>query len=243
MLFFFKRKKLVLDAFTPHEIIANQYPISPSNKHTPDWWRALPADLPPDRMWPSIPTSSMKRCQGFIDNFSNSFTLPLWTDIAIELTGRPSGIEARYACADQLTQLEIHDPSQYRGFVDLLQYQHYKILAPWYIRSNKDTLWNFQQSTWNHGPWLGTMNILPGQVDFVYQNVVHINTLWKLGAQGRTSTMIPAGTPMIQLSARTEEEVDLRTHAVTIAEYNKMMYVPKFQGLYKENKAKRCPFH
>ena len=243
MLFFFKPKPIIVDAFTPSEIIANQYAITASNKHTPDWWKALPADLAPDPKWPRIFPSTMKRCQGLIDFYANSYTLPLWTDLNIELDYSRGNREARYACADQTTHLEIHNNEQYKGFVDPRKFQHYKILAPWYLNSTSEVMWSYAPATWNHGSFLNELTVLPGQINFKYQNVLHINTLTSIGPNLKTSIMIEAGTPMVTLTPLTERPVEIRTHAITADEYNKKLHVSKFQGLYKENKLRRCPFH
>lgn len=242
MIFFFKKTKIVVDAFTLNDVIAKQYPIEPAIKNTPNWWKALPSELPRDPQWPLISMLNMKRCVGFVEEFKRSYVLPLWTDITVEMQRGSRGLESRYMCADGLSTMEIHDQSQYKGYVDANQYQHYKLRSPWLLFSKSDIFWNFHQASWHHGDWLGTMNILPGQVDFKFQHVVHINMLLRNSDTGRTSMMLPAGLPMVMLSPRTEKEVDLRVHSVTMPEFNRMLYMPKFSGLYKENKDK-CPFH
>jgi hypothetical protein len=243
MIFFFKPKTIVVDAFTPHEMVAENYPLTPSQKLMPKWWKELPTDCPPERHWPKILIGTMKRCQGFIDQHVNSWTMPLWTDVTVEMMGSPNGIEARYATADKITSLVVHENIQWRGFADPRQYHHYKIMAPWWIKSKSDILWDFVPATWSHGEWLNTLTVLPGQIDFKYQHVVHVNTFWKLGPNNRTSELLTAGTPLVQLSPRTENKVEIKTHCVDLTEFNKMMHLPKFSGLYKENKQRKCPFH
>lgn len=242
MIFFFKKSKIVVDAFTLNDVILNHYPIAPAIKNVPEWWKAVPAELPRDPMWPLVGKNSMKKCVGFVEEYKRSYILPLWTDVTVEMQRSQRGLESRYMCADGLSTMETHDNSQFRGYVNPDLYQHYKLRVPWIIYSKSDIFWNYNQASWHHGDWLGTLNILPGQIDFKYNHIAHINMLLKISDTGRTSMMLPAGLPMVMLSPRTEKEVDMRLHSVTMQEFNRMLYMPKFTGLYKENKS-RCPFH
>jgi hypothetical protein len=249
MIFFFKPKPVVIDAFTPSEHIARDYAISPSNRHTPDWWRSLAADMPTMPQWPKIKISTMKRCQGFIDMYANSYTLPLWTDVNIELDYTGPEPHQSFTCADTITKLESHDPRQWTGFLDPKKFQHYKIMAPWYIRSKDNITWSWTQATWSHGNLLNDMTLLPAQVNFKYTSAIHVNAMMHVGPTKRKSILLEAGLPLINLTPTTDREIDLRIHAITQEEYNKFMYLGKFNGWHKEVQkyrdapVKTCPFH
>ena len=249
MIFFFKTKPIVIDAFTPSERIAKDYPISLSNKHTPDWWRSLAPDMPTMPQWPKIKISTMKRCQGFIDMYANSYTLPLWTDINVELdyTGREP--KDGYTCADTITKLVGHDSKQWEGFLDPNKFHHYKIMAPWYMRGKDNVSWSYTQSTWSHGHLLNDVTILPAQLNFKYASAINVNAMFHIGPTRRNSIFLEAGLPLVNLVPISDRKVDLRIHPVTQDEFNKYMYLGKFNGWnkevqkYRDTPSKKCPFH
>jgi hypothetical protein len=173
--------------------------------------------------------------------------LHLWTDVSVEIHRDKGGqIRSDYATADRVSALQPHDPQQWQGYIDSQQYQHYKILAPWHIEASEPV--KFVMSP--HPDMLahmGAVTVPPGDIDFVYQRAIHVNTFWHTDAQGDASHLLTAGTGLVSLTPIEPRHIIVRTHCVTLDEFNRKNYTPKFLGLYRERYArdqerKGCPF-
>jgi hypothetical protein len=176
-----------------------------------------------------------------------SLSIPLWTDFDIELGRDQQGfIRSRYSPADRVSSLQIHDPQQWQGYVDTQQHQHYKILSPWHIEASRPV--RFHLTPHEHMLRIADLvTVPPGQIDFVYQRAIHINTFWHAGPDGNLSHLLEAGTGLARLTPVEPVQVVVRVHSVTLAEFDMRNYTPKFMGLYRERvtrdqDSKGCPF-
>lgn len=171
--------------------------------------------------------------------------LSLWTDIDVEIHRDHQGqVHADYASADKISDLQIHHSRQWQGFVSAQEYQHYKILAPWFCRANRPVKFQMVPSLeiLNLSP---VVTVLPGHLDFVYQSAMHVNTLWHVGTEG-VSQLLQAGLPLVRLVPLTPVRLRVHCHSVTMEEYHRLTYTPKFGGLYRERVVRQkqhgCPF-
>jgi hypothetical protein len=149
-------------------------------------------------------------------------------------------IRSDYATADRVSALHPHDPLQWQGYIDSQQYQHYKILAPWHIEASEPVKFIMAP----HEDMIahtGAITVPPGDIDFVYQRAIHVNTFWHTDLRGSASHLLTAGTGLISLTPLVPRQVHVRIHAVTLDEFNRKNYTPKFQGLYRERE-RTCPF-
>lgn len=178
---------------------------------------------------------------------SGQLNLPLWTDITVEIYRDAQGlIRSDYATADRVSALHPHDPLQWEGYISSQHYQHYKILAPWHIEASEPV--KFVMSP--HHDMLahaGHITVPPGDIDFVYQRAIHVNTFWHTDQRGCASQLLTAGTGLVQLTPLLPRDVRVRIHAVTLEEFNRKNYTPKFLGLYRERQERDqerrgCPF-
>ena len=243
-MFWFKRKPIVVDAFTYKERIATDYAIAKSTQYLPEWWRQLPASRPhPD--WSEVATATMKTCQGFIDLYRNSFTLPLWSDLCIELDNSQGGRDWRYIFADRNSLITEHNRGQFDGTKNFPDQQHFKIESPWILKEKTGVQFLMTEQTWNQEEFFNAFKVLPGVLDFRYQHSVNINTFFRYTG-AKESILLPAGHALAFIIPLTEHDVEFRCHVVTQQEYNTMCHVPVFKGLHKHTKEVRtqgrCPF-
>lgn len=248
-MFWFKRRKIVVDAFTCDQLAIQQYPITRAAKHIPDWWRNLPSTWPtPD--FEFVPEATAKYCQGFIDLYSRGFILPLWSDVAIELSWKNEQRNWKYRFADHKTNFSMHDYRSIQGMVSPDLYQHFKFPAPWVLESKKDTKFLMTQPVWSNGDNINKFTVLPGVIDFKYQFSLNVNALFEYIPDTTRQIMLEAGSPLAHIIPLTEDSVEIRCHEITTEEFNRRTLVlSKFKGNYKErkiqlnkNEPSKCPF-
>ena len=187
-MFWFKKKKIVLDCFTDDHFAYEYTRISKATKHFPEWWESLSnmvvnnslsnmVDNNPynpasnKKFLQKIPT--MKHCRGILDLYKNSFVVPFWGNLRIEY----DFINDTYKwAADYKINIEVavsnHIKAQYGSF-GKGGISHLKIAPPWILKTNKSVNFLLHDPIWNRENF-SSYTVLPGVMDFKY--VRHINT-------------------------------------------------------------------
>ena len=84
-MFFFRKPKLILDAFTS-ELYQHAFEYAPVDyaiKFYPDWWKKLPKLTKPilsDNTGDATHNTNMKYCDGLTNEYRNSVIIPMWCD-------------------------------------------------------------------------------------------------------------------------------------------------------------------
>jgi hypothetical protein len=243
MNFWFKKKKIVVDVFNYHEGVANLFPLERASKHKPDWLKDVSVKVSRPNNDPDA--GSIRSCPGFLDYYSTSFMLPLWSDLQInsDTTGY------KYSFAQEGNVLDPHSHELMGN--QFMDFHHGKIISPWLLRENTGINWMFSAPTWNDPDLLGIVNVLPGVVNFKYQHSTNINMLFP---KKKYKLNLFAGQDMMMLTPLTENEVVLKTHVVSTEEWGKIhqksIYQFTFNGIYRKAKSIRqkresdskCPF-
>lgn len=235
MMFFFKKKKIVLDCFTDSKFILDNFPITKSENYYPSWWKNLPKEYKEgDNFWP---TSTMKRCRGIIDFYANTYTIPLWSDLMISIENK--NIKSfRWQFADNTCGANVHATDQ-RGEWLKDTHGHLKLHSPWQIKCKEDIKFSWISDVYNlNNDW--PISILPGTVDFKYNSSTNVNLLLEYPEIYKKEFLIPAGHPIVMLRACSERQVVLKFHYVKTSEIETMKTVPVFTNFYKFKK--QCPF-
>ena len=248
IMFWFKKKKIVVDCFVDNQFFVDNVPITPSIKVTPDWWKSIPSKMNiEEESGVAIEVATIKRCIGFVDLFKKSFTLPLWSDLRID--NMQEGLRWHFVDGD--SRITSHNPGQWgHNFPDL---RHIKIMCPWIVKEKTGCNFLYMQSTWSMLETESRGLIMPpGVVDFKHQHVLHVNTF--LPAETK-SYLFKVGTPLVYLIPLTENEVEFRSHCINVNEYETMrksIRFPTFTNGYtfakknsdkKESEKGKCPFH
>lgn len=248
-MFFFKKSKIYVDCFTTSEFRINVCPITRSTKQFPEWWKKIPGTIPfQESNGISIDRSTMKRCNGFLDLYKNSFTLPMWTDFKIEIGQEEDKSFLRWYISDD-TEVTSHDSKQWAN--NFSQFKQIKILSPWRLKEKTGCKFAFISPSWSLLENLKDFHIMPGVVDYKYQHSTHVNMFvpYKIGEY-----IINVGTPLAHIIPLTEKHVEFNCHVVDDIEYKKIMTetnYPTFNGGYsllkktveKNESNKKCPFH
>jgi hypothetical protein len=246
MIFFNKRKKVVVDCFTYHAGIHNYYPIDRSIKFTEDWWKNLSSTYESqNQVGMTEKRGTLKRCMGVIELYKNAWTLPLWHDVDFEVD--EAGYY-RYNCATTNSSTMIsHDHKQYGANFE--KYIHVKMTSPWLFKEKRGINFYWTDPFWTRTKFLDKWQVIPGTLNWKYQTTTNINIFLPRVTQ---RIEIPAGTPMVSIIPMTEHDVEFKCHEVSEQEYlriqNQTSYVSKFVNSYANNKKlaqkkeSKCPF-
>lgn len=238
MIFFFKKKKLVVDAFVSelNSHIFNYSPIDYSNKFFPDWMRTMPkGDFDFNTM--SV-NQSIKTCRGIVDSYKHGIIIPMWSDLAIKVQDN----NCSCSFSDRSSGIEF-TPEYIRGSF-YPQHFNIKIVSVWLLRSEKGIYFNFAPAFWN-SPKPPSFTLTPGTVEFYHQHNTSMQLLIPFDSGNQ---VIPFGKPMVQITPFSEREVDLRRHMITENEWtsmNNLHRVVTFRNKYatiKNVNNGKCPF-
>ena len=253
---FRKRRVIPVQAHTYNVAAHELFFPRRASQLMPQWWSDLPQyrDLHPTREG-----HNLRGCHGLLELHRHSFVLPSWADIYIERTQQSrldygsnnpqQPIEITIELADRST-IETHPAEQYGAFIQADQWQHVKILSPWYFEHQEPLRWAWTQPTWALNQFMGDIIILPGIMDFNQQHHTHVNLLIR---RAPGSLLIPAGTPLIQLTPMTDRVVQfnpiyksprmdlLATRSRPFAFQH--VHSRRLSFLRKLQQEKKCPFH
>jgi hypothetical protein len=244
-MFFNKRKKIVVDAFTYKAAVHDFFPIERATKFFPKWWTDLPKDYESIQYNIPVRYSTMKHCTGFIDLYKNSFILPMWSDLSIK-TYEDGTYNYVYSEGDPRPVVS-HPKVEYGNAFD--SYIHLKIESPWAIREKTGIQFYYGSPSWNQLDLLSKVHIVPGLLDFKYQDSTHVNML-----VNRENSIIEFkhGQPMAQIVPLSEHDFEIKTHLLSKQEYFSMVeknsYKMSFLNRFKRTKSlvkqteKKCPF-
>lgn len=239
MIFLFPKKKIVVDCFTYNEIALQTSPITNSIKYMPDWWKNLPAFNTPS----FYPTSTMKKCVGMIDYYKNSITIPIWSDLAINVNDK----NYQWQFSDCFSVATIHPYEERFNFMP--EHGHLKLVPHWLLKTKKDIPWVWSQPLYNFSDNISDIKVLPGIISFYHQHGTNINIIFPLNKN--ITYFIPHGQPMVHLTPLCEGKIKVVRHLVSREEYDSkrasatpISFVNKYKKIIvKQKEFLDCPYH
>ena len=245
-MFWFKRKKLVLDAFTTVTAAYNFYPVTRMKNVYPDWWKKMPATVSQtNSVGLKFPTATIKKCDGFLSLYATGFNIPLWTDVIIE-TDLDGSYKYQMALGMDPSPVSEHGREQMGPEFDELI--HMKLHNPWTFSEKTGVEFYFAPAWWNQIKLLPNMFVPPAIINFKYQVGAEINLFFP---RINNRMELDAGQPMVQLIPLTEHDIDIRCHLISKDEMNTQNSLhanTTFHNAYKlkkialQVKEKKCPF-
>jgi hypothetical protein len=245
-MFFIKKKKIVVDAFTSNQSVHDFFPIQTAVNFIPDWWKQIPSTYEStNKFGLKLKQPTLKRCDGFLHLYRKGFIIPLWSDLIIET--KETG-QWFYSWSD-LNGNNIIDHEREQIGNSLPHMIHIKITSPWAIREKTGVEFHWTDPMWNKLEKLSKISVLPGVVNFKYQNTNHINCF--LPAENNRYE-ISNGQPMAHCIPLSDSDVEIKTHMVSNEEFINMRLLDtqrfSFLNFYKnkvkiiDKKEKKCPF-
>lgn len=221
-MFFFVRKKVVVDCFVGFEPIANLYGFKRAIKTAPEWWKNLPSKIEQITNWGPKPTGTMKHCLGFTDLYKNAWVYSLWQDIRISVneenfsfhTGsngfvRPSG---------GMNQIDSNIPAVSNHAFSA--YHSIKINSPWYLREKRGIKFAWVPAIWDSIKRYDDLHVPPAVIDF--KKTYSCNTNIFVPRKNKIYDFV-AGQPLVYLLPMTENKVEFRNHAVDEQEIHRLV--------------------
>lgn len=247
MYFFFKKRKIYVDAFIGNPATHTLFPVRHAVYFLPEWWKKLPSSfIQPDSPSDQIELNTLKKCTGFLELYKKGFIIPLWADVLIE-TKYDGALRYQYAGAIE-EAIDSHDRAQYGPHFNNLI--HAKMQSPWLFQEKTGLQFHFSSPVWN---MINTFDgiIPPGVVNYKFQHQTNINMFLP---KMNNSYHLEAGMPLVHIVPMTEKEVVFKTHCLSDEEmaqvHKKSFQMFKFSGTYRARKKiltnlekeSKCPF-
>lgn len=249
MFFFFRKKQRVFDVFTDKTMVYDNAPLQRADAVYPDWWKKLPLTYPLDSLT-DLPTA--RTCNGIIDLYRNSYILPMWSDLNIQINPTPeSGY--RYQFSDQLSTLTHHELEQYDDAFNCRQSQHIKLYGPWVGLCEIPTRMLWTDPLYNRTE-LFDINVLPGVIEHnKVSTQFNVNMLLKRYSDKPTIYRFKQGEPLVMITPLTEDKIVIKNHLVSESEYKRISnqygaicFTNSFRIMRKnqdnQKSTKKCPF-
>jgi hypothetical protein len=184
--------------------------------------------------------STLKTCEGFIRNYSNSFIVPLWSDL--DISTRADGSWAHvYSASEDMPVIVKHDESSHGGILNGMI--ALKVMIPWLLQEKSGVKFHLTSPVWNNIPKINEFTTLPGTVDFKYQNTINNMMVFD---EKHNDLRFTSGTPFLHIIPLTEKDVEVKVYKVSKEEYDDLylakMYRSTFINTFSKKKA-RCPFN
>lgn len=244
MIFFFKKKKKIIDCFTSNQMVYEHFPIAPSKEFIPDWYKKLNATY--EINYPGTlrkNAATVKRCPGISGLFTEGFILPLWSDLSFEFSQRSNenfDFKWEYAAEDPSWRVEVHESKQYTGLFENKFFQA-KINVPWIIKENSGLKFMLIEPTYTMAN-PNIITVVPGLLNFKHQNFLNINVMTEITTPMNKRIEFEAGEPLAQIVPLTEDAVEVKVHKVSLEEYTNLdqsTTTYKWYGTYFDRKRKR----
>lgn len=219
MIFKFLEKPITLTAVVPERFAyAHQYyPIVPSSKFIPSWWKKTPKSSFNLETFENRNTA--RSCLSIIETFKTGFIQPMWCDLAISIDS-----ESNYKCqfSDPSSVIHVHSNEQFIDFYE--DYFFFKLDSPWKILSSTKTkiiVIDPFYLTNSPKPFINPYGFLEIEM------CKPLNSFLFLNKKQPQNILIKAGTPMQQIVALTDKPVKLVTEVISNDKYKLLGNIAK----------------
>jgi hypothetical protein len=237
----FKREKeIILNCYTDRPDVYNYFPIIPAIKSVPSWFKQVPNSF---FNTPEDQDHTLKSCVGFIDYYKKGFVLPLWSDLFLGI-GATGTTNYRWQYSDNISGIETHCSNQWGNYFKEEEYQHIKLLSPWYFTCDENIEFVAVAPSWYFDKFKD-INIMSGVINFKYQIGTHVN-MFCTRKKEDTDIILRSGTPLYHFIPLTEKKLKIVHHLVskeTLSRIRTQSSHTTFCNSYrKNNKLLSCPF-
>lgn len=232
MLFKFLNKQIHLDVFTYRKEVLEFFTLKPTNKLIPNWYKKIPIS----ESYDFYPSKTLKGCYGIREILNKGFTIPLWSDLAIDIKSEEGKIQ--YQFADEESSIDFHNVEQWQTYADPKDNIHFKIVSPWKAKEKTGVQFLAMEFIWDKPSY--NYKIVSGVTNFKQSHETHINGFFSLSQD--SSFILPAEKPLIQFIPLSDKKIKYSYHLIDKKEFFDM---GKQSTSYFNNsmvKIKKCPF-
>jgi hypothetical protein len=247
----FRKKKLVLKAYTYNSCAYEFFTVAKAHHFYPEWWKKLPSYHEQVVGVMNMRAPTMKTCAGIIDIYKHGLVLPLWSDLQIKIAehGQWAGMFSDDSCKQPTSHPRYQIGEENAESDDCI---HVKLDAPWLLVDVNKTGVSFLETGcfWNNISTQYMLQICPGVLNFKYQHSMNINTLV---SKTPREFVIPANTPMTQIIPLSDRPLELQVELVSREDFFRIndkhaaaCFYNKYERLKKITMQKemqsKCPF-
>jgi len=219
MIFFSKKKEVVLDCFTT---CAEAYEIAKPNYAThfyPEWFKKT-------KCVDDNGSYTIRNCIGLIDYYKTGIVLPSWFSARITVTEKmEDGSTCYWERSSPTVVFDSHPVDQFINF-SLGNYFNIKINSVWFFKTNRNVSFVCGHPLWNLPEYMkNKFYVLPGVMNYYYQHYTNINLLFEHPNNIGSKIEISPLDPLVIIHPMTEETVQLRCHLVDEKEIDKLMAI------------------
>ena len=239
MFFFMKPSVVNVDCFTSRADVYEYFPVAKSSEYLPEWWKKLPKEVFIKNSF--YPDPTMKTCSGFIDFYKNGFTIPLWSEMYIQVNNDNS---YNWQFSDGISLAEPHNAAIVSpGFINSNEWCILKLISPWRIKSKEKFC--FVGNVWNTKNF-DEVIIPPGVLDFVHQKDTNIQLMFRNIPNKKI--MLETNRPLVNIIPMSDKKLKISHHLISNEEYERMLFKRSFfintsrkiENIKKTQK--KCPF-
>lgn len=242
MIFKFLKKPIVLECFTSDEQVLETAPITSAAKQMPDWWKKLPNYYQKPNSF--TPFATMKGCVGMIDYYTNSISIPLWSELHIKVEGK----QYWWQFSDPSSFATVH-PLDVEANDFVQNHGHIKLTPPWLLKTKEDINWVWSQPIYSFHEDNIDLKIIPGILNLKNQMAININTLIPLNQTNIYK--LNCGQVLAHLTPMSDRKVEVKRHLVDENEFKRLSglrkpiaFLNKYKKIIKQKqKFSDCPYH
>ncbi len=263
MLFFFKKKKLVVDCFTHDRAAYELYPLRKATPYYPETIKKMPGFVKTQDKETNVDINiaTIKQCTGITGLYKHGAIIPFWTDYVCQPHKCIVEKRSRLGVAEGMAQqtLTEHPRIQYPGLFD--DFVNVKFQGVWNLSEPNGTKFIVMPAVYNLNNLNNNFIIPPALSYYDIQSQTNLQMFIRKDSPDFT---ILAGTPILHLIPLidSDRQVEYKTHLVDIEEWTRVGQAPhnfpqlgagvrnaRFRKLLKEKeemdkmeKKSKCPF-
>lgn len=219
-MFFFKKKKIILECFTYDEDVYEYAKIDRMIKFAPEWWKKqkkIYYQEDEDKHHITI-----KACPSVMEFHNKAITIPFWSNLEIVLH-----TDNTYSwTSSSKMSIVRHNVNQYLGFAEHDGY-NIKINAPWQFRTRESKYFTWSSPFYNNRSLLESLHVMPGCIEFKYNRSVNIN-YFAISPKIEKKLTIKPFSPLAALHPMFEEPLEIKNYLVSEKEFYKLDYSKRF---------------
>lgn len=231
-MFLFKKKKIVVDCFTPYKSVYELYKIRKAITYFPEHIKSMPRyiSITHDVTKIKRDISTIKGCNGLTELYKVGFIIPFWTEFICQPKTSSERTSALAMMPNQYS-FDTHPKEQYSGMYE--EWTHAKLLSPWKFREKTGVKFSWNQAMWNHPQHANNFIVSPGVLWFDTQSTTNVNIFVNKKSE---DFFIQPGTPLVHLIPISDAEVEIRNHFVEGKEWEDIDPIPSDWAHMKTNR-------
>jgi len=197
------KRPVELHFYTNDPLVYEYFQIDRGVKWFPDWIKNIDPALNEPNF--SQYKKTIKKCPGVLELYKNSFILPLWTELGINIKNKSVHISV----SDNSTRIDSHADFQRGTFLPQAENIHLKIVSPWRTETKSSVQFLISACSFSSETLISQFHI-PNAIRSY--NISAGNNIHAFISNHDQDISIEAGTPLVHIFPLTDKKVNLQCH-------------------------------